>query len=93
MADESRYVARSALISPETLQYLRRPLHPARELEGLGKIAHVSTAQFEIARGPEPIERILIAQGTEKRYGTPSVRDLERLTALNTAKQLARPLP
>ena len=86
MADESRYVARSALIAAQTGQYLGRGGLVARRDQRVGQVVEGRARGGEVAGGSQLIKRSAVGERREYRDGATPVCDLDRLASFDEAK-------
>src|SRR5439155_6393524 len=84
-AEESRYVALSALIAAEAREHARRQLLAGRERQRIGQIIEVVPAGDEIAHCPEPLDWTLIRQRCENRYRAAPIRHLDGLSGFDAS--------
>jgi hypothetical protein len=91
-AEESRYVACSALIASEPGEHLRWRLLIGSQRKRKRQVVQVVLARDEVTRGLEVLHRPLARERGEDRYRAAAVGDLDGLSSLNSSQQLARPL-
>jgi hypothetical protein len=89
MAEESRYVARSALIATEACQHARRGLLAARERHRLWQVLQRPLAGSHIPGGAKAFQGTPLRDRTEHRDRTAAVGYLEGLAGFDATKQLA----
>ena len=86
-------MARSALIAPETFEHAGRRFLARRQWQRVGQVVQVVLARDEIAGHLETIDRSTVRQRGEDGDRAAPVGDLDGLSALDQAEQLACPLP
>jgi hypothetical protein len=82
-ADESTYVARSALIAAQSIEDARRGLLSGRQGKWLRQVLQIGTGGFEIAGRPQAFDRTLVREGCEHGYRSTAISDLDRLAGLH----------
>ena len=92
MAEESRYVARSALVPPQTTEHFGWVLNPRRKDERFGQVIEIARRRVDLAQGAQPIDRATLRCRREKRDRAAAIRDLDRFALLDASQQLAGPL-
>src|SRR5262245_53723242 len=92
MADESRYVTRSALIGTQPSQNRRSRRLTWSECQWLRKLARVGAGAHDLPLRQQPLRRAARRQRRQQRDGAPAIGDLDTLASLNVPQQLARAL-
>src|SRR3990172_1193255 len=92
MAEESRYVATSALVRAQTMKHVGWVFDARRKDERFGQVIEIGRRRVDLTRGAQPIERAALRRWREQRDRAPPVRHLDRFALLDASQQLAGPL-
>ena len=92
IAEESRYVGRSALVGTQSFQHARGRFFAGRERERFGQVVEVAGCRLHFSCRSQLLEPVDIGERREECDGPPSVGDLERLPGLDAAQELTRAL-
>jgi hypothetical protein len=84
--------SRSALIASQSGEHAGRRLRSGRTRQRLGEVVELFLSWHEVTRRPQTRERI-IGDRDQDRYRATAVGDLDALATLDSAQQLASPLP
>src|SRR6266508_974198 len=93
MAEESRYVARSALIASEPGEHARGRFLAGTKLDRLGEVLQPGAAGRQFTRSPKTLERTSLGKRSKDGDRAAAVGDFEGFASLDPTEQLAGPLP
>src|SRR5580658_4869576 len=92
IADESRYVTRSALMRTQTCKNLRRRRGPSGDRKGCGQLSDAPVGGRHVTGHPQLLEGIARPQGHDERQRAPTVRYSECLAVFRETEHVARML-